>query len=272
MTASASGPPLGDLAAVADAHARLLATLGPMRDDDAAAPSGLPGWNRAQVVTHLARNADSLRHVIEARLRGEVVAQYPGGPSARAAAIEAGRNRSAYELKADLASAVEWLHDTLASVPDDGWELETQPGPGTVRTVAGLVEARWREVEVHHADLEMGYEPLDWPASFGARFLPVTVEHTDDRGRGDPMEGQGPPDATWVVWADDLEMAWVIQTAAGVAVVSALDEEFPDVMVRGPANGLLAWLLGRRAPAEIGLKVSGESRLAMDLPGWFPFP
>ncbi len=266
-----TGLPLEDLAAVAHANARLLATLGPMGNDDAAAPSGLPGWNRAQVITHLARNADSLRHVIEARLRGEIVPQYPAGKPDRGAAIDAGRDRPASELKADLGSAVEWLHETLTSVPDDGWSLETQLTPRMVRTVAGLVEVRWREVEVHHTDLEMGYEPLDWPVSFGARFLPPGVEHVNDRARGDPLEDRGPPDATWVVWADDLEMAWVIQTAAGVAVVSALDEEFPDVMVRGSANGLLAWLHGRRAPAEVGLKVSGESRLAMDLPGWFPF-
>ena len=264
--------PLEDLAAVADAHARLLATLAPLTDEAALAPSGLPGWNRAQLITHLARNADSLRQVIEARLRGEYVAQYPGGPEARAAAIDAGADRAAADLKADLASAVEWLHDTFSSVPDDSWDLDTRLGPAVTRSIAGLVESRWREVEVHHSDLEMGYEPGDWPQSFGARFLPRSVEEINSRGLSDPGAGQGPPDATWVVWADDLEMAWVVQTAGGAAVVSPLDEEFPDVMVRGPANGLLAWLLGRRNPDEAGLSVSGEDHLAHALPSWFPFP
>ncbi|MDQ1373676.1 MAG: maleylpyruvate isomerase, partial [Actinomycetota bacterium] len=44
---------------------------------------------------------------------------------------------------------------------------------------------RWREVEVHHADLGVGYSSADWPESLAARWLPETLatlpERTDQR-------------------------------------------------------------------------------------------
>lgn len=261
------GAPIGDLAAVAASHTRLLATVAGFDDLAVAQPSGLPGWNRAQLITHLARNADSFRHVVEARLAGTLVDQYPGGAPARAAAIDAGRGRPASDLQADLARSVEWLHETFDAVPGDAWGLLTRLGPGLECSVASLVERRWREVEVHHTDLESGYAPSDWPAAFAARFLPPAVEALDERR----AEAADIDDATWIVWADDLEMAWVVETSGGSAIVSPLDEALPDVMVRGSASGLLAWLLGRRTPEQAGLRLTGEDRLARLLPGWFPF-
>ena len=60
----------------------LLDGLRARRPSDAWArePSLLPGWTRGHVLTHLARNADSQRHVLEAAVRGAPAERYPGGP------------------------------------------------------------------------------------------------------------------------------------------------------------------------------------------------
>jgi len=65
-------------------------------------------------------------------------------------------------------------HDTMMAawqaLPDDAW--------GRVgRAISGdrlMQEALWsraREVEVHHVDLGMEYEPTDWPVGFVAGAL-----------------------------------------------------------------------------------------------------
>ena len=43
----------------------VLATLTPITDEQARAGSRLPGWTRGHLVTHLARNADGIRNMVE---------------------------------------------------------------------------------------------------------------------------------------------------------------------------------------------------------------
>jgi len=60
------------IAPVRDSHARLRATLAGLTDADARGPSLLPGWSVGHVLTHLARNADSLVRMLKAAARGDV--------------------------------------------------------------------------------------------------------------------------------------------------------------------------------------------------------
>src|SRR6478752_9432859 len=84
------------------AHARLSAVVATLDDDAVRSPSLLPGWSVGHVLTHLARNADSVLRRLEGARHDEVVDQYPGGPEARNAEIEAGAERSTDELRADV--------------------------------------------------------------------------------------------------------------------------------------------------------------------------
>src|SRR3954462_14673049 len=59
------------LEAARDATARVDAILAEMTDAQARRPSRLPRWTRGHVVTHLARNADGNRNMIEGVLAGE---------------------------------------------------------------------------------------------------------------------------------------------------------------------------------------------------------
>jgi len=153
------------LAGVLAAHRTLAARLEGLTDEQARQPSLLPGWSVGHVVTHIARNADGLRNMLEGALRGDVAAMYPGGLEQRQADIEAGSSRAAAELLADVAAANERLEAAFAAMTDDAWAGSGVAafGPVAMREVP---TRRRTEVEVHHADLGLGYTWQDWPTEF----------------------------------------------------------------------------------------------------------
>ncbi len=81
--------PAPDSAEIEAATSRLLATAKTLSDADVRAPSGLPGWSRGHVLSHIARNADSLVNRLTTAATGVDIPQYPS-PEARDAGIEAG--------------------------------------------------------------------------------------------------------------------------------------------------------------------------------------
>jgi maleylpyruvate isomerase len=175
-------------------------------DLDVAAPSLLPRWTIGHVLTHIARNADSMVRVLDAAERGEVVERYPGGASTRDAEIDAGWARPRDEQVADVVATSERLE--LAWSRQTRWDGLSQETDGREITVARLVFARWREVEVHRADLGVGYGPEDWPAEYVREDLGV------------------------------MEMSWNARRPMGMTGL-------PDAARRLPPHTRLAWLLGR---------------------------
>jgi len=61
------------------AHERLHARARLIDDGVARGPSRLPGWTVGHVVTHLARNADSVVRRLHGAAAGVPAPQYPGG-------------------------------------------------------------------------------------------------------------------------------------------------------------------------------------------------
>jgi maleylpyruvate isomerase len=237
-----------DLAAVAAAEVRLDVTVSAMTDEELAEASRLPGWTRAMLVTHLALNATSNAAMVAAALRGEQRPQYPGGPAQRAAEIEAGRGRSAAEVLAALrAAAVEWAF-VMASVHD--WSIVVPAGVGP-RPIGQRVASRLFEVEVHHADLGLGYGFRDWPPAWVEERLAWAVAGLP--GRAAPGAAPG----RWRVGPHEVVTAGDATDVAGA--------------VNGEPAALLAWLLGRETVASAGLTVSGDARVAR-LPAEHPFP
>jgi maleylpyruvate isomerase len=153
------------------AHARLMATMADVTDEQVRSPSRLPGWTIGHVLTHLARNADGHSRRLDGALRGEDVPRYPGGSAQRSSEIDAGARRSVAGIIADLATSQDrldlvWERSTAANWPhpelrgDDHWPTTASPA------------RRLREVEMHHVDLGLGYEPFDWPDDYVAWELP----------------------------------------------------------------------------------------------------
>ncbi len=195
------------LAGARSSHRGLHEMLVGFGDDlDASAASLLPGWAVGHVLTHIARNADSIVRVLDAAERGEAVERYPGGIAKRSADIDAGFARPAAEQVADVAATNERLEAAWAR--HTTWDGLSREADGREVTVASLVFARWREVEVHRADLGLGYGPADWPGEYVREDLGV------------------------------MEMRWNARRPMGLTGL-------PDAALKLPPHTRLAWLLGR---------------------------
>jgi maleylpyruvate isomerase len=219
--------PAADIERCTAAQARLAATLMALSDEDVRRPCLLPGWTVGHVITHLARNADSHVRILEAAARGDVVDQYPGGDEQRDGDIKAGAGRPAAALVADLAEAAGRLQAVWAAISEDTW----QTGEGRMRSgmwpVATLPFLRWREVEVHHVDLGLGYTFSDWPDSYVDAELPRVLADLPRRL---------PPGTGLALRATDTGEAWTVSVPEGLV---------GEVEVVGERRWLLAWLIGR---------------------------
>jgi maleylpyruvate isomerase len=131
-------------------EALLAATL---TDESAREPSGLSGWTVGHLVTHLARNADAHGRVVEAAGRGETVPMYPGGAAERSEDIDAGADRPAADLLADLLVADQRLESLWRAASHETWTQGLGVRNAGPTTVSDFVFLRWREVEVHLGDL-----------------------------------------------------------------------------------------------------------------------
>jgi maleylpyruvate isomerase len=163
-----------DIARLVAVHRRLEAALHALDDADMRSSSRLPGWSVGHVLTHLARNADSVRRRAEGAMRGAIVDQYPGGYEGRAAEIAAGAGRPAAALLDDVATSNARLEWVLALVSAEAWAHLTRDVGGTERPLLELPCRRWYEVEVHLVDLggPVGLTHEHWPDEFVARRLP----------------------------------------------------------------------------------------------------
>jgi maleylpyruvate isomerase len=195
---------------VGRATARLLQSADALRgDSDLIAPSLLPGWTRGHVLTHLARNADALGNLLTWAQTGIVTPPY-ASPQARADGIEAGAARPIDEQMIDLRESCARFARLAADLPAEAWSVQL-PLPDGRQRAAFVMWRRLREVEVHHVDLDTGYQPDDWPDSFAHRLLhevattlnvagpadkvAVTVRSTD-LDRSFDLGAGGPPTVT----------------------------------------------------------------------------
>lgn len=177
------------------AQAALNETLKGLTDDVARRPSRLPGWSAGHLLSHVARNADSVVWRLEGAARGEVRDQYPGGLEQRAADIEAGAARAAALLVRDVRQTSAAVEHTMAGLPAAAWDAPSRTSRGVPESSRDAVLSRWRETVVHHGDLGLGRVPIP-PALIDAwlpRELPRLAERTDPAsllawviGRGEP--------------------------------------------------------------------------------------
>jgi maleylpyruvate isomerase len=173
----------------------LLAAIADLTDDVARGPSRLPGWSVGHVLSHLARNADSVVWRLEGAALGELRDQYPGGLEQRGGDIDAGAGRPALELVADVRLSAGAVERVMTDLPLAAWDALSRTSRGVVEDSRAVVLSRWREVVVHHGDVGLGPVPLP-PALVEVwlpRELPRLAERSDPAellawviGRGDP--------------------------------------------------------------------------------------
>ncbi|MEU3370678.1 maleylpyruvate isomerase family mycothiol-dependent enzyme [Streptomyces sp. NPDC006660] len=221
MTYDGSVAPTALLPLLRTSVQRLHASASALADDDVRAPSLLPGWTRAHVLTHIARSADSRTRLLTAARTGADLAQYVD-EAQRTREIEEGAGRSAVELAADLHSALGGFLTAAAEHPEAAWDVPVRWLGGGMRPVRGAVGSLLREVEVHHTDLGCGHQPADWPPFFVARELATTTDRLRER---DDVPGM-------VLIADEDSVPRPVGDGRGPRV-------------SGPAAALLGWLTGR---------------------------
>jgi maleylpyruvate isomerase len=170
-------------AGCAAAQSALNACLAGLDDTVARSASTLPGWRVGHVLTHVARNADSLVWRLDGAARGEVRDQYPGGLAQRAADIQAGSGRPAAELVADVAETSAAVERAMAELPRVAWDAPSRTSRGVVESSRDAVLSRWREVVVHHGDL--GLAPVPLPVALVEAWLPRELPRLADRA--DPV-------------------------------------------------------------------------------------
>ena len=154
------------VAGCAESHQRLLESLDSLTDDQCREPSALPGWTRGHVLSHLARNAESHVHVLQCAVRGEVGEQYVGGAKARKEGIESHAHDSAESLVSAVRKSIYALEGQWAATNSEGWQGHGVNSAGASIAMSDIVFLRWREVEVHHADLSLAFTFADWNSTY----------------------------------------------------------------------------------------------------------
>jgi maleylpyruvate isomerase len=170
---------------------RLLDAARVLAESDLRQPSVLPGWTRGHVLAHLARSADAMRNLLAWARSGQERPAY-ASQQAREADIEHGAALAPKELMADVASSAMALRTAIKQLPDDAWPFQVRIPGSEPFPVAQIPVRRLVEVELHHCDLDIGYNPADWPAAFSTMELaePMRSQRQDRLARARDARGQ----------------------------------------------------------------------------------
>jgi maleylpyruvate isomerase len=200
--------------------------LGRLVEHEFAEPSLLPGWTRAHVLAHLARNADAMGNLLHWARTGEETPMY-ASPEARDRGIEETARRSPDELRADVLGATARLAAAVRDMPAHAWAAPVRTNRGREIAGADVVWLRCLEVWVHAVDLDAGVGFADIPEDVLAGLV------------------------------DEVFRAWTSRDQVPDAVVFAGDREWGTgaLAVQGSLPDVAAWLTGRSAGE--GLQADG---------------
>ena len=130
---------------------RLLGDTIAISDIDWLGPTLLPGWTRAHIATHLARNADVLRRYLT-----RLAARPELERDDMVQDLEAGSRRTPLELQIDLDTSSGLLNDAFDQLTAEKWATPLR-GSLDGLTAADLPLMRLNEVVLHHVDLDCGF-------------------------------------------------------------------------------------------------------------------
>ena len=209
---------------------RLVRTVDSMADFQFAEPSLLPGWTRGHVVAHLVLNAEGLAGALEGVREQRPVPMYASQEARDSDIVELSAADSVV-LRDRLLASTSAIKDGVEELPEELYAARIERTPGSDQTFAAgrVAEMRLREVEVHHADLDLAYTWAEWPSDFTALLL-------DNRS----AVYDGPP---FTAHAVDLGRSWEF----GRVEDEAGDQAGPTVTGPGP---LLAWWATGRDPGD----------------------
>ena len=224
---------------MAEGSTLFLGQVAGLSDRGFAEPSALPGWTRAHVVAHVARNAEALCHLLTWARTGVETPMY-ASRERRAADIEHGAGQPPEQLRKEVVETARRLDDALATLPDAAWTAEVRSAMGRSLPAAEVPWMRVREVWMHGVDLGTGATLRALPAGVVAELLQDVTGSFAGRDGAPALR----------LTASDLDGSWTTGSQ-------------PAVDITGAAVDLLGWLTGRSA----GEGLRGATPLP-DLPPW----
>ncbi|MER5768442.1 maleylpyruvate isomerase family mycothiol-dependent enzyme [Streptomyces sp. NPDC001985] len=213
-----------DLESVRTATERLLTAVAGLDSARLAGPSRLPGWSRGHVLAHVSRNADAIARVLQGR-------PMYASAAAREEEIEQGAARPLDVQLADLLDSDARLR-AVSALPAD-WNRTLTLRNGVTDTAARVPFRRLVEVELHHVDLDIGYELEDLPRDFLLREIAFLTARFAGHPEVPPVRLVAPGEP------DD----WFTGGATG-----------DPVTVSGTPAALVGWLAGRGFGAEPAIR------------------
>jgi maleylpyruvate isomerase len=232
--------------------ALLLTVTDRLTDHDLRAPSALPGWTRAHVIGHLARNAEALGRLAAWARTGVPTPMYTDRAQ-RAAEIDASAALSPSALRQDLKSTAEDLEDALAalSAPSalgaGAWQAEVRSALGRTIPAAEIPWMRVREVWLHAVDLAAGATVADLPTEVTDTLLDDVCGTLSTRPQC-PAVRLAPT---------DRDRTWQLGPEAGEPVV-----------IESTAAQLLAWVTGRTDGTALSGSGGPAAAASLTLPPW----
>jgi maleylpyruvate isomerase len=232
------------LAWAADGAAHLRGMMMRMGDDAFAAPSGLPDWTRAHVLSHMARNADALVNLLDWARTGRRTPAY-ASRAQRDADIATGAKRSPAEIRDDVITSSDRLAAVVRAMPAQAWSATIEGPKGDPMPAEEILWLRAKEVWIHAVDLDAGASFTDLPRPMLHELLTDATQTMAAR-----------PDFPRLrLVPTDEQRTW-----------SVGDDEGGDVTeVRGPVAELAAWLLGRSKGRSLR---TAQGARPTGLPAW----
>lgn len=206
-------------------------------------PSHLPGWSRAHVVAHVARNAQALVNLLTWARTGAETPMYASGDQ-RAREIEEGARRPAGPLRSELLAADGRLAAELTALPDECWGATVRTARGREVPASQVPWMRVREVWVHTVDLNTDATFDDVPHEVCAALVDDVATAVRTRTDCPPVE----------LRAENGARTWLLGTPGAEPVV-----------VTGDLPSLAAYATGRPVPGP--LYPAGRGSLPT-LPAW----
>ncbi|RRO17491.1 maleylpyruvate isomerase family mycothiol-dependent enzyme [Saccharopolyspora rhizosphaerae] len=204
-------------------------------------PSLLPGWSRAHVITHLARNADACSNLLLWARTGIEHPMYASRDD-RDQAIHKGASRSHRLLLEDLVASSDRFSVAARAMPTEDWTAEVSLSGGDDIPALHVLRLRLLEAWVHLVDLDHDVDFPDIPSGDAELLLEDVTQQLGGRHDVPAVSVEvdfGTHHRTWDLRGTTSEPA----------------------KVTGEPGPVLGWLLGRTGPEEL----SGD---APELPPW----
>jgi maleylpyruvate isomerase len=203
---------------IEDATQRYLRTVAGLSDEQFGEPSVLPGWTVAHVISHVASNATGITRAVRAAMADDPNPWVYESNAARDVEIDERAAWPVAELRRLNAASTDDLRAAFTECPPDKLDvlLPRAADAGPPWSVADWIGARWREVEIHHTDLGVGFTHVDWTDEF--------VDYLQ----------------TVAVYDRETEIAVTLRTPAGDTHVGGGGQ-----VISGEQRDLVWWLIGR---------------------------